>query len=92
MGIQNVKGKGGQGGAALVGTSTVTTVVESSAGIAAGGRTGMTSFVTAIAFLAAIIFAPVVSIVPAAAIAPALISYCLLKVFSHRRCEVEVSI
>lgn len=52
----------------------------------------MTSFVTAIAFLAAIIFAPVVSIVPAAAIAPALISYCLLKVFSHRRCEVEVSI
>ena len=73
MGIQNVKGKGGQGGAALVGTSTVTTVVESSAGIAAGGRTGMTSFVTAIAFLAAIIFAPVVGIVPAAATAPALI-------------------
>ena len=91
MGIQNVKVKGGQGGA-LVGTSTVTTVVESSAGIAAGGRTGMTSFVTAIAFLAAIIFAPVVSIVPAAATAPALISYCLLKVFSHRRFEVEVSI
>ena len=50
----------------------------------------MTSFVTAIAFLAAIIFAPVVSIVPAAAIAPALISYCLLKVLSRRRCEVEV--
>lgn len=121
---------------ALVGTSTVTTVVESSAGIAAGGRTGMTSFVTAIAFLAAIIFAPVVSIVPAAATAPALIfvgilmlsnikevdfsdmtnalpafctivfmpftysiangiamgliSYCLLKVLSRRRCEVEV--
>ena len=121
---------------ALVGTSTVTTVVESSAGIAAGGRTGMTSFVTAIAFLAAIIFAPVVGIVPAAATAPALIfvgilmlsnikevdfsdmtnalpafctivfmpftysiangiamgliSYCLLKVLSRRRCEVEV--
>ena len=58
---------------ALVGTSTVTTVVESSAGIAAGGRTGMTSLVTAALFLGAIIFAPVVSIVPAAATAPALI-------------------
>ena len=77
---------------ALVGTPTVTTVVESSAGIAAGGRTGMTSFVTAIAFLAAIIFAQLVSIVPAAATAPALISYCLLKVLSRRRCEVEVLI
>ena len=50
---------------ALMGTSTVTTVVESSAGIAEGGRTGMTSFVTSLAFLALIILAPVVSIVPA---------------------------
>ena len=58
---------------ALMGTSTVTTVVESSAGIAEGGRTGMTSLVTAVAFLAAIVFAPVVGIVPAAATAPALI-------------------
>ncbi len=58
---------------AMVGTSTVTTVVESSAGIAAGGRTGMTSFVTALLFLASIIFAPFVSVVPAAATAPALI-------------------
>ena len=49
---------------AMVGTSTVTTVVESSAGIAAGGRTGMTSLVTAVMFLASIIFAPIVSIVP----------------------------
>ena len=58
---------------AMVGTSTVTTVVESSAGIAAGGRTGMTSLVTAVLFLGAIIFAPIVSIVPGAATAPALI-------------------
>ena len=50
---------------ALMGTS--------SAGIAEGGRTGMTSLVTAVAFLAAIVFAPVVGIVPAAATAPALI-------------------
>lgn len=58
---------------AMVGTSTVTTVVESSAGIAAGGRTGLTSLVTASMFLGAILFAPIVSIVPAAATAPALI-------------------
>ncbi len=58
---------------AMVGTSTVTTVVESSAGIAEGGRTGMTSLVTALLFLGAIIFAPVVGIVPGAATAPALI-------------------
>lgn len=58
---------------AMVGTSTVTTVVESSAGIAEGGRTGMTSLVTALMFLGVILFAPIVSIVPAAATAPALI-------------------
>ena len=58
---------------AMVGTSTVTTVVESSAGIAAGGRTGLTSLVTALLFLGAILFAPIVSIVPAAATALALI-------------------
>ena len=58
---------------AMVGTSTVTTGVESSAGIAEGGRTGMTSLVTALMFLGAILFAPIVSIVPAAATAPALI-------------------
>lgn len=58
---------------AMVGTSTVTTVVESSAGIAEGGRTGLTSLVTAVMFLGAILFAPIISIVPAAATAPALI-------------------
>lgn len=58
---------------ALVGTSTVTTVVESSSGIAAGGRTGMTSLITALAFLASIIFAPIVGVIPGAATAPALI-------------------
>lgn len=58
---------------AMVGTSTVTTVVESSAGIAEGGRTGLTSLVTVVMFLGAILFAPIVSIVPAAATAPALI-------------------
>lgn len=58
---------------ALVGTSTVTTMVESSAGIGAGGRTGLTSLTTSLLFLAAILLAPFVAIVPSAATAPALI-------------------
>ncbi|MBQ8143529.1 MAG: NCS2 family permease [Butyricicoccus sp.] len=58
---------------AMLGTSTVTTVVESSAGIAAGGRTGLTSLTTAILFLASLVLAPVVGIIPSAATAPALI-------------------
>lgn len=58
---------------ALLGTSTVTTVVESSSGIAAGGRTGLTSLTTALLFLGSIVFAPVVCVIPGAATAPALI-------------------
>ena len=58
---------------ALVGTSTVTTLVESSSGIAAGGRTGLTALTTALMFLASIIFAPIVTIIPNAATSPALI-------------------
>ena len=69
---------------AMVGTSTVTTVVESSAGIAAGGRTGLTSLVTDLMFLGAILFAPIVSIVPAAATAPALIFVCILMLGNIR--------
>ena len=65
---------------AMLGTSTVTTVVESSAGIAEGGRTGMTSFVTALLFIAAIIFAPIVGIVPGVATAPALIFVGILMI------------
>ncbi|MEA4852851.1 MAG: NCS2 family permease [Christensenella sp.] len=59
---------------AVVGTSNTTTYVESSAGIAAGGRTGLTSLVTAIALLACMFLAPVMGIVPAEATAPALIA------------------
>lgn len=57
----------------MVGSPTVTTLVESSAGIAEGGRTGLTALTTAVLFIGAIIFAPFVSIIPAAATAPALI-------------------
>ena len=58
---------------ALLGTSTVTTYVESSAGIGEGGKTGLTSFTTAILFLVALVLAPVVGLVPSVATAPALI-------------------
>ncbi|MGB6686251.1 MAG: NCS2 family permease [Terracidiphilus sp.] len=57
----------------LTGTSTVTSYVESTAGVAAGGRSGVTAIVTGLLFLAAIVAAPFVSVVPQAATAPALI-------------------
>jgi AGZA family xanthine/uracil permease-like MFS transporter len=57
----------------LTGTSTVTSYVESTAGVAAGGRSGVTAIVTGFLFLGAIGAAPFIGIVPAAATAPALI-------------------
>jgi AGZA family xanthine/uracil permease-like MFS transporter len=57
----------------LTGTSTVTSYVESTAGVMAGGRSGITAIVTGLLFLGAIGAAPFVGIVPSAATAPALI-------------------
>ncbi len=57
----------------ICGTSTVTTFVESSAGVAEGGRTGLTSLTTAALFFIAMFFAPVASLIPGAATAAALI-------------------
>lgn len=59
---------------AVVGTSNTTTYVESAAGIGAGGRTGLTSVITALAFVACIFLAPIMGLVPAQATAPALIA------------------
>ncbi|MBI5239041.1 MAG: NCS2 family permease [Elusimicrobia bacterium] len=59
---------------ALLGTSNVTTYVESAAGIAAGGRTGLASLTTAGLFLLALFLAPLALMIPAAATAPALIA------------------
>lgn len=58
---------------ACLGTSTVTTFVESAAGVAEGGRTGLTALSTAIMFILALFFAPLFTIIPSAATAPALI-------------------
>jgi AGZA family xanthine/uracil permease-like MFS transporter len=57
----------------LAGTSTVTSYVESAAGVDVGGRTGLTSVVVGVLFLGAMFFAPLVQAIPAAATAPALI-------------------
>lgn len=57
----------------LFGTSTVTTFVESSAGVAAGGRTGLTSVVTALCFIPVMFFAPLAIYIPTAATSAALI-------------------
>ena len=58
---------------AVLGTSTTTTFVESSAGVAVGGKTGLTAMTTAVLFLLSMFFAPVFTAVPSFATAPALI-------------------
>lgn len=58
---------------AVVGTSTVTTFVESASGVTEGGRTGLTSMVTSFLFLAALLFSPIFVAIPSFATAPALV-------------------
>ncbi len=58
---------------AMAGTSTVTSYIESAAGVAVGGRTGLTSVVVGLLFFCTLFFAPLVQAIPAAATAPALI-------------------
>ena len=58
---------------AVLGTSTTTTFVESSAGVAVGGRTGLTAMTTAFLFLLATLFSPLFTSIPSFATAPALI-------------------
>lgn len=58
---------------AILGTSTVTTYVESASGVEQGGRTGLTALTVAILFLLAMFFSPLIAVVPSAATAPALI-------------------
>jgi len=69
---------------ALMGTSTVTSYVESSSGVAQGGRTGLTAIVTALLFVGAIFFTPLVGMVPGYATAPALIIVGIYMMMSLR--------
>ena len=73
----------------LAGTSTVTSYIESSAGVAAGGRTGATAITTGILFLLAIFVAPVVGAIPDFATAPALILVGALMVAGAARIDWE---
>ena len=67
-------------GGALIGTSTVTTYIESTAGISEGGKTGFTSVVTGVLFFLTLFLAPLAGLVPAEATAPALIIVGVLMV------------
>ncbi len=67
-----------------LGTSTVTSFVESSAGVAAGGRTGLTALTTAVMFLISLVLSPVFLAIPSFATAPALIYVGMLMVSSAK--------
>ena len=58
---------------AIAGTSTVTTFVESSSGVAAGGKTGFTALVTGVCFIIAMFLSPIAQLIPSCATATALI-------------------
>ena len=58
---------------ALTGNTTITTFVESTSGVEAGGRTGLTALTVAVLFAASLVFAPLIGLVPAFATAPALL-------------------
>lgn len=72
----------GTSAGAVLGTSTITTFVESASGVAAGGRTGLTAMVSGILFLLSTLFAPLFTSIPSFATAPALIMVGFLMVSS----------
>ena len=74
---------------AVLGTSTVTTFVESASGVAAGGRTGLTAIVTALLFLLSTLFAPIFTAIPSFATAPALIMVGFLMLGSVREIHFD---
>ena len=73
----------------VCGTSTVTTFVECASGVAAGGRTGLTSLVTSLCFIACLFLSPFASIIPAAATAPALIFVGVLMLKNFSKVDME---
>jgi adenine/guanine/hypoxanthine permease len=74
---------------ALVGTSTVTAYVESAAGVAEGGRTGLTAVTTGVCFLLALFLAPIAMLIPGSATAAALIVVGVLMVQSVREIDFQ---
>ncbi len=74
---------------ALLGTSTVTTYVESTAGITVGGRTGLTALVVAICFILVLFLSPIFLMIPSSATAPALIIIGLFMITPITKVELE---
>jgi AGZA family xanthine/uracil permease-like MFS transporter len=79
----------GVSGGAMLGTSTVTAYVESSAGIAEGGRTGLTAVTTGVLFLAALFIAPLIALIPGSATSAALIIVGLLMLQAVKKIDFE---
>lgn len=73
----------------ILGSSTVTTYVESASGIAEGGRTGLTSFVTGLFFIAALLLSPLFLLIPAAATSGALVMVGVLMIDSVKKIELS---
>lgn len=73
----------------MAGTSTVVSYIESAAGVAAGGRTGVTAIVTGLLFVVSLFIAPLLGAVPAAATAPALIVVGSLMISAVREIDWE---
>ena len=74
---------------AVLGTSTVTTVVESASGIALGGRTGLTALTAALLFLVSMFFAPIFTAIPSFATAPALMMVGFLMVSTVNQIQFD---
>ncbi len=74
---------------ALLGTSSVTTYIESGSGIIEGGKTGLTAVTAAVLFLAAILLAPIAGIVPVAATSPILIMVGLLMMDGIKKIDLD---
>jgi AGZA family xanthine/uracil permease-like MFS transporter len=74
---------------ALLGTSTITSYIESAAGVAEGGKTGLTSLVVGILFLIALFFSPVFLMIPSAATAPALVIVGLFMISPIQKINLE---
>ena len=74
---------------AILGTSTVTTYVESAAGVAEGGKTGLTAFTAAILFIVALFLSPLFLMIPGAATAPVLILVGLFMMSPIKEIDLE---
>ena len=74
---------------AMMGSSTVTTYIESASGIAEGGRTGLTSLVTGFLFIAALLLSPLFLLIPSAATSGALVMVGVLMIDSVKKIELN---